>query len=147
MYPSVTVSKTKEIEKVAITNAPLSETQNFTYWLEMPSEVPAGTKVTMLFKVKNTSNQVQTFSHGSGGLKVVVTRQDGTKVYNSPNYLHFSDLYIRKLEPGEEYVITWNEWEQTDNNGTNVPPGIYIVQPRYLESELPTRQLTIVPAN
>jgi hypothetical protein len=152
MYPSPTISTTKEIDKEAISNTPSPEPQNFTpwepqnftTWLEMPSEVPAGTKVPILLKMKNISNQVQTLRHGGGGLEIVVTRQDGTKVYNSPNYLRTSILYIRKLEPGEEYVISREEWEQTDNNGTKVPPGIYIVQPRY--RELPPRQLIIVPA-
>ena len=125
--------------------------QDFTFWLEMPSEVLAGTRVTMQLKAKNTSNQAKWLGHGHGELEIVVTRQDGTKVWRRRSPQTFDMLYIPKLEPSEEYVITSMWWEQTDNNDNNVPPGIYIVQARYRgldpgpELELPPRQLTVQP--
>jgi hypothetical protein len=138
-------------------STPAPRIQALTVWLEMPSEVKAGTTVPLTLKVKNISDNVAEMSleylagrparHGFS-----VTRQDGKKVWSwrqERSNLHIA--VFRILQPGEGLTIQ-GQWQQVDNKGNTVPPGTYFVRgmvytltPRgeWLETE--PKALTIVP--
>jgi hypothetical protein len=138
-------------------STPSPTTQAVAVWLEMPSEVQAGTTVPLILKVKNFSDNVAEISLESlAGRPVrhgfIVTRQDGTEVWSwrqEQSNLHIA--VFRILQPGEGLTIQ-GQWQQMDNKGNTVSPGTYFVRGmvhtltpmgNWLETE--PKALTIVP--
>jgi hypothetical protein len=144
-----TVNMTNETEKTAIRNTPILKPQDFTYLLEVPDEVPLGASVPIRLKVKNISNQALKKAPNwgdDGRVFFIVAKRDGTEIYRFSS--HYPNLQIEiayKFEAGEERVFE-EKWDQIDNDGAKVPPGIYIVQIEWYGSEPSTRQLTILRA-
>lgn len=124
---------------------------SLTLRLEAPAEVRPGKTVSLKLKVKNGADRPVSFLlSGRPAHDFVITREDGREAWR---WLHGKTvrpiLAQKTLRPGEEWEIA-AEWDQRDNLGIAVSPGVYRLRgvlntgpPRKLETEM--KRLFILP--
>ena len=99
------------------------------YSLEVVSQPPYGEPVQMKLTLQNVSDEpVSFFLGGWPAYDFVVSTPDGEQVWHwMCAKFTLASLNIETLEPGEELEFI-GEWEQIDNRGEPVPPGVYLVR-------------------
>ena len=114
------------------------------YSLEVESKAPYGEPVEMKLTLQNVSNEAVSFSlGGSPAYDFVVSTADGEYVWHSMcAKFALALLGSETLGPGEELEFV-GEWEQVDNRGEPVPPGVYSVR-AVLNLESPEKLVTEV---
>ena len=101
-----------------------------------------GETVQIKLTLRNVSDEPVSFYLGGGpGHDFVVTTPDGEEVWHSMcAKISNAALFSETLEPGEELEFI-GEWEQVDNRGEPVPPGLYFVR-GVLNMEPPQKLVT-----
>jgi hypothetical protein len=95
---------------------------------EVTPEVASGVPVLMKITLRNVSDDtIRVFLGGSPPTDFIVTRSDGTEVWNwrgqEENRVPLA-IVGSPVQPGE--ILEWTEeWAQVDNSGVAVPPGEY----------------------
>ena len=99
------------------------------YSLEVVSQAPYGEPVQMKLTLQNVSDEpVSFFLGGWPAYDFVVSTPDGEQVWHwMCAKVALASLNIETLEPREELAFI-GEWEQIDNRGEPVPPGVYSVR-------------------
>jgi hypothetical protein len=105
--------------------------------LEIPSEVRAGEPLLLRMAYKNPSARpVQLTLGGRPAYDFIVTTPEGVEVWRwTHGAIILEILEVKTVMPKGELRFT-AEWNQVDNKGVPVPPGIYLVRGR-LHSEPP----------
>lgn len=96
--------------------------------LELPKEVLSGESLSLKLKIENTSDRVLNLKIGYAPYDFIVTTPDNTEVWRWSHGKAFPLMtQPLLLQPGEikEYSETW---DQLDNEGYPIPPGIYFVK-------------------
>ena len=99
------------------------------YSLEVVSQAPYGEPVQMKLTLQNVSDEpVSFFLGGWPAYDFVVSTPDGEQVWHwMCAKFTLASLNIETLEPREDLEFI-GEWEQIDNRGEPVPPGVYSVR-------------------
>ena len=99
------------------------------YSLDVVSQAPYGETVRMKLTLRNVSDGTVRFVLGDRPpFDFVVSTADGEQVWNwKCGKIIEQPLDGKTLEPGEELEFV-GEWEQVDNRGEPVPPGVYLVR-------------------
>ena len=99
------------------------------YSLDVVSQAPYGETVQMKLILRNVSDGTVSFVLGGRPpYDFVVSTADGEQVWNwKCGQIIEEPLDGKTLEPGEELEFV-GEWEQVDNRGEPVPPGVYLVR-------------------
>ena len=99
------------------------------YSLEVVSQAPYGETVRMKLTLRNVSDgTVNLVLGGRPPYDFEVSTPDGEQVWNwECGKIIDQPLDGKTLEPGEELEFV-GEWEQVDNRGEPVPPGVYLVR-------------------
>ncbi len=99
------------------------------YSLETVSQAPYGETVQMKLTLRNVSDgPVSFYLGGRPPFDFVVSTADGEQVWHwKCAKITLLPLDSKTLEPGEELEFV-GEWEQVDNRGEPVPPGVYLVR-------------------
>ena len=97
--------------------------------LDVVSQVPYGETVQMKLTLRNVSDEPVSFSLGGRPpFDFVVSTADGEQVWHwKCAKITLLPLDSKTLEPGEELEFV-GEWEQVDNRGEPVAPGVYLVR-------------------
>ena len=99
------------------------------YSLDVVSQAPYGETVRMKLTLRNVSDGTVSFVLGGRPPDdFEVSTPDGEQVWNwKCGKIIDQPLDGKTLEPGEELEFV-GEWEQVDNRGEPVPPGVYLVR-------------------
>ena len=99
------------------------------YSLEVVSQAPYGETVQMNLTLRNVSDgPVNLVLGGRPPFDFVVSTAGGEQVWHwKCAKITLPPLDGKTLEPGEELEFV-GEWEQVDNRGEPVPPGVYLVR-------------------
>ena len=99
------------------------------YSLDVVSQAPYGETVRMKLTLRNVSDGTVSFVLGGRPpYDFEVSTPDGEQVWNwKCGKIIDQPLDGKTLEPGEELEFV-GEWEQVDNRGEPVPPGVYLVR-------------------
>ena len=99
------------------------------YSLELVPQAPYGETVEMKLTLRNAGDEpVSFYLGGSPAYDFVVSTTDGELVWHwMCAKFALASLGNETLEPGEELEFI-GEWEQIDNRGEPVPPGVYSVR-------------------
>ena len=99
------------------------------YSLEVVSQAPYGETVRMKLTLRNVSDRtVNLVLGGRPPYDFEVSTPDGEQVWHwKCGKIINQPLDGKTLEPGEELEFV-GEWEQVDNRGEPVPPGVYLVR-------------------
>ena len=102
--------------------------QAIEYSLEVVSQAPYGEPVQMKLALRNVSDgPVSFYLGGWPAYDFVVSTADEELVWHwMCAKFTLASLNIETLEPGEELEFI-SEWDQVDNRGEPVPPGVYLV--------------------
>ena len=99
------------------------------YWLDAVSQAAYGETVQIKLTLQNVSDgPVNLVLGGRPPFDFVVSTADGKQVWHW-KCAKITPLALdnKTLEPGEELEFV-GEWEQVDNRGEPVPPGVYLVR-------------------
>lgn len=119
--------------------------------LEVPAEVRPGKTVPLMLRVRNDGDlSVSFLLSGYPAHDFVIVQADGREVWRWLHGQTVRPILVQKLlHPGEGWEIV-AEWDQRDNLGIAVPPGVYRVRgvlntgpPGKLETEM--EQLVVLP--